>query len=105
MYVMFTQIWPVSIAGSVRQRLAKASDCLMGLGTLWQERPAQAVQQSASVAQELSAAKYGLALMQLEPARLRPDEQQAQDMQSQWQTLRQQFIAQAYMPVSSHPSD
>jgi multidrug resistance protein MdtO len=105
MYVMFTQIWPVSIAGSVRQRLAKASDSLMGLAALWQERPAQAVQQSASVAQELSAAKYGLALMQLEPARLRPDEQQAQDMQSQWQTLRQQFITQAYMPVSSHPSD
>ncbi|WP_143241189.1 hypothetical protein [Alcaligenes phenolicus] len=105
MYVMFTQIWPVSIAGSVRQRLAKASDSLSGLGSLWQERPAQAVQQSASVAQELSAAKYGLALMHLEPERLRPDQQQAQDMQRQWQQLRQQFIGQAYMPVSRHRSD
>ncbi|MBX6965926.1 FUSC family protein [Alcaligenes faecalis] len=105
MYVMFTQIWPVSIAGSVRQRLAKASEGLRGLGTLWQERPAQAVQQSASVAQELSAAKYGLALMQLEPERLRPDQQQAQDMQSQWQDLRQQFIGEAYVPASRHQSD
>jgi multidrug resistance protein MdtO len=36
---------------------------------------------------------------------LRPDEQQARDMQTQWQELRQQFIGQAYLPVSSHRSD
>ncbi len=105
MYLMFTQVWPVSIAGSVRQRLGKASEGLVGLGAMWQTRPAQAVQQSASVAQELSAAKYGLALMQLEPGRLRPEPAQIQAMQAQWQELRQQFIGQAYVPVSDRQSD
>ena len=105
MYVMFTQVWPVSIAGSVRQRLGKAAESLAGLGALWRERPAQAVQQSASVAQELSAAKYGLALMQLEPERLRPDAQQTEALQNQWQQLRQQFIGRAYSPVAHPPAD
>ncbi len=105
MYVMFTQVWPVSIAGSVRLRLSKATEGLAGLGALWRERPAQAVQQSASVAQELSAAKYGLALMQLEPERLRPDAQQTQALQNQWQELRQQFIGQAYSPAAHPPAD
>lgn len=92
MYLMFTLVWPVSIAGSVRQRLAQATQGLAGLGALWRSRPAQAVQQSAGVAQDLSAAKYGLELMGLEPQSLRPDPHQTQAMHDEWRALRRRFI-------------
>lgn len=100
MYLMFTLVWPVSIVGSVRRRLAGAAQGLAGLGELWSRRPAQAVQQSAGVAQDLSAARYGLALVKLEPQGLRPEPQAVQALTEQWEQLREQFLQGADATVS-----
>lgn len=91
MYLVFTQVWPVSIAASVRRRLEQAAQGLRVLGSLRRDHPAQATQQAACVAQDLQASRYGLELMRLEPKGLRPDLSAEQAMQAQWTDLHARF--------------
>lgn len=91
MYLTFTQIWPVSVAGALRKHLDAAAQGLAALPALWADRQAQAVQQSASVAQALSNAEYELELLLLEPARMRPSDAQTQALRQEWHALRRRL--------------
>lgn len=91
MYLTFTLIWPVSIVGALRKHLDSAAQGLSVLPALWKQEKAQAVQQSAGIAQALSAAEYELELMLLEPSHLRPEDAETLALKQQWQDLRRQF--------------
>ncbi len=91
MYLTFTLIWPVSITGSLRKHLDSAAQGLAQLPDLWNQRKAQAVQQSASVAQNLATAEYELELMLLEPDHLRPNSEQALAWKQEWQDMRKKL--------------
>lgn len=71
-YVIFTQLWPVAIVVSVRNRIRKALRCLFNLATLPADARPAAIRIAADVEEEIAAAREALKLLPFDPPSLRP---------------------------------
>lgn len=71
-YLIFTRIWPVSVAGAVRAHLKAALSGLARLAALSPEQRPAAIADAALVANEASQANEGLDLVSFEPGTIRP---------------------------------
>ena len=71
-WVIFTQLWPVSLESAIRTHLRAATDALSRLATLPPGRRAGAVGEAALVEAEVGKAGELLALMPFEPSDIRP---------------------------------
>ncbi len=77
LYVVFTQIWPVSVANTVRENLAQACSGLARLARLPHSARAQALVEASVVSQALADTQRALELSALEPRYMRLDAKQA----------------------------
>lgn len=69
--VIFTQVWPFTIAESVRLRIRRAVKGLAGLA-FTADNTAAAIREAATIEEEMSHAQDSLKLLLFEPASLRP---------------------------------
>ncbi|CAH1669882.1 Multidrug resistance protein MdtO [Chelatococcus asaccharovorans] len=77
-YLVFTQIWPVSVTHGVKLRLASAFAALAQLARRAPDETSAAASDASEAESEIAAAANSLALALFEPRRLRPSDAEAE---------------------------
>lgn len=81
-YLIFTHIWPVAIADSVRTHIHRALDGLIALAELTASARTAALREAANIEEELSDAHESLKLLIFEPTSLRPSVEETMKIKS-----------------------
>lgn len=77
-YLVFTYLWPVAIADSVRKHIRNLLSSLRDQAALPSAARLAAIRQAASIEEELTSARESMKLISFEPSSLRPSQEEYQ---------------------------